>query len=185
MGRYREAVDDFAIVEQSQPTMKVFGAIFYAERAPAYYYLKEYDKAWDDIDKGRSMGATVSADFLDKLKAESGRNDYNPGKKIDEKPKNPATVIVGFYVSAINDEKIRIQYNKLKTSDPQAAQELLQDYAFKYIRDPIGPTDMLRFKINPETEYCIAEVTSAGYKKLEAQKDSFVSFGSLSEWHEI
>jgi len=42
-------------------------------RAVAYYYKKEYDKAWDDVYKAESLGLKVGPGLLKTLKDASGR----------------------------------------------------------------------------------------------------------------
>ena len=45
----------------------------YNNRAVAYYYMKEYDKAWDDVYKTQSLGNQVHPGFLKALREASGR----------------------------------------------------------------------------------------------------------------
>ena len=45
----------------------------YNNRAVAYYYMKEYDKAWDDVYKAQSLGYQLHPGFLKDLREASGR----------------------------------------------------------------------------------------------------------------
>ena len=47
----------------------------YHNRAIAYYYLKEYDKAWADVRMCRQLGGTPNADFLANLMKVTGRKE--------------------------------------------------------------------------------------------------------------
>ncbi|MBU1726501.1 MAG: hypothetical protein KJ880_02595 [Candidatus Omnitrophica bacterium] len=44
----------------------------YYNRAKAYFFLKEYDKSWQDIEKSKSLGYVVEPGFLVKLQEASG-----------------------------------------------------------------------------------------------------------------
>ncbi len=66
---YRKAVSDYSRVVELQPDM----ARAYHNRAIAWAYLKQYDKAWDDVDRCRKLGLAPSSSFLDALRQASGR----------------------------------------------------------------------------------------------------------------
>ena len=42
-------------------------AIAYVSKAVIHYYLKEYDKAWDEIRKAQIRGIEVNPDFMETL----------------------------------------------------------------------------------------------------------------------
>ena len=44
----------------------------YNSRGIAYYYQKQYDKAWDDIKKAQDSGFQIPPKFLDDLGKASG-----------------------------------------------------------------------------------------------------------------
>jgi tetratricopeptide (TPR) repeat protein len=44
-----------------------------ADRAMAYYYKGEYNKAWEDVRIGQRMGIRFPPDFLEALRQASGR----------------------------------------------------------------------------------------------------------------
>ena len=46
----------------------------YNNRAIVYYTLKEYDKAWGDLNRARASGFLVNPDFLKALEEASGVN---------------------------------------------------------------------------------------------------------------
>jgi hypothetical protein len=37
---------------------------------------KEYDKSWGNINKAQALGYSIEADFLEKLRKASGRENY-------------------------------------------------------------------------------------------------------------
>ena len=45
----------------------------YVNRGVAYYYKKEYDKAWEDVHKAQGLGYQVPPEFLKALREASGR----------------------------------------------------------------------------------------------------------------
>jgi tetratricopeptide (TPR) repeat protein len=45
----------------------------YNNRAIAYYFKREHDKAWDDVYKAQSLGYQVYTQFLKALREASGR----------------------------------------------------------------------------------------------------------------
>ena len=48
-------------------------ALAYQNRAAAYYYLKDFDKAWEDVHKAQELGAEIAAGFLKNLQEASRR----------------------------------------------------------------------------------------------------------------
>jgi hypothetical protein len=45
----------------------------YYNRGRSYYYKKEYDKSWKDINKAQELGRKIPAEFLDDLRKASGK----------------------------------------------------------------------------------------------------------------
>jgi hypothetical protein len=45
----------------------------YNNRGLAYYYKREYDKAWEDVHKVQSLGQQIHPEFLKILRKASGR----------------------------------------------------------------------------------------------------------------
>ncbi len=45
----------------------------YYNRAVAYYYKKEYDKAWEDVHKVQGLGYQVNPKLIELLRQASGR----------------------------------------------------------------------------------------------------------------
>ena len=45
------------------------------EYAEAYYHKQEYDKAWEDVHKVRSLRKEPSPEFIEKLREASGREE--------------------------------------------------------------------------------------------------------------
>lgn len=75
---------DFHIIEGNYPQV-VFNltkaieinpnnAVAYDGRAFAYYFIKEYDKAWSDVHKAEALKFYVFPEFLESLKKASGRD---------------------------------------------------------------------------------------------------------------
>ncbi len=48
----------------------------YNNRAFAYFQLKEYQKAWEDVQTARTLGTAVNPGFIDALKRASGENGF-------------------------------------------------------------------------------------------------------------
>ncbi len=46
----------------------------YYNRAGAYYYKKDYDKAWEDVHKAQGLGYQINPEFLKALCEASGRD---------------------------------------------------------------------------------------------------------------
>ena len=75
---------DFHIIEGNYPKV-VFNltkaieinpnnAVAYDGRAFAYYFIKEYDKAWSDVHKAEALQFSVFPEFIDALKKASVRD---------------------------------------------------------------------------------------------------------------
>ena len=64
-----QAVSDLTKALEIDPKAQVY---FY--RGTAYYYRKEFDKSWADVNKARQLGYQVPTGFLDDLRKASGRN---------------------------------------------------------------------------------------------------------------
>ena len=43
-------------------------------RAIAFYYERDYDRAWEDLRKAESLGWKISPNFLQNLQKASGRD---------------------------------------------------------------------------------------------------------------
>ena len=56
--------------EQRQPKLEDPEA--YSNRGLAYFYIKEYDKAWNDIKKAQALGVQILPEFLKMLREASG-----------------------------------------------------------------------------------------------------------------
>jgi hypothetical protein len=48
-------------------------ALTFSNRAAAYFVLKDYDSAWDDVHRGEVLGVKFDPAFLQALKQASGR----------------------------------------------------------------------------------------------------------------
>lgn len=68
-GQYDQAIADYTRALEINPT---YGKA-YANWAIGYYLKKEYDKAWDDVNKARKLGHKVDAGFLNELRKASGK----------------------------------------------------------------------------------------------------------------
>jgi len=45
----------------------------YYNRAKAYYYIKDYEKSWQDVHKAESLGLKFNLEFIEKLEKASGQ----------------------------------------------------------------------------------------------------------------
>jgi tetratricopeptide (TPR) repeat protein len=63
MGEYDRAILDFTKAIEVDP--KYASAYYY--RGHIYHYNGEYEKAWEDIKKARSLGYKVPSEFLKNL----------------------------------------------------------------------------------------------------------------------
>jgi hypothetical protein len=45
----------------------------YNHRGVAYFYIKEYDSAWSDVNKAQALGGRIHPKFLQDLQKASGR----------------------------------------------------------------------------------------------------------------
>ena len=68
--RLSEAVSDYSQAIRLAPDY----AHAYANRARAWLELKDYDKAWADVKKFRSLGGAPDPDFVPALIEASGRS---------------------------------------------------------------------------------------------------------------
>ena len=68
-GQYDKAIADFNKALQINPML----AVAYGNRGRAHYFMKEYDKSWDDIKKAQDLGYQIPPEFLDDLRKASGR----------------------------------------------------------------------------------------------------------------
>jgi tetratricopeptide (TPR) repeat protein len=68
-GEYDRAVADHTKTIELAPK---WGQPYFS-RAQAYVKLKQYDKAWADVDRCRTLGFPVEAGLLETLSKESGR----------------------------------------------------------------------------------------------------------------
>jgi tetratricopeptide (TPR) repeat protein len=46
----------------------------YKRRAAMYWYLRQYDKSWSDVNEVKTLGGTFDSGFLEDLKRDSGRD---------------------------------------------------------------------------------------------------------------
>ena len=68
-GDYIQAISDFtkAIgINSNDP-------VAYHNRAVAYYCLKQYDRAWGDVNMVKEIGATVNPEIIQMLKEATGK----------------------------------------------------------------------------------------------------------------
>lgn len=63
------SIADFTMTLDINPRF----AMAYQNRAEAYYYLKDYGRAWEDVHNAEELGAKIDAGFLKNLREESGR----------------------------------------------------------------------------------------------------------------
>jgi tetratricopeptide (TPR) repeat protein len=68
-GRLIQAVADYGMAVGIDPR----DAQAYNNRAVAYFRLKKYDRAWDDVQRAEESGGTIDPQFLNVLKTVSGR----------------------------------------------------------------------------------------------------------------
>lgn len=68
-GRHTQAISDFSRAIAIDPG----DASAHSSRGIAYFYLKLYDKAWDDVHKAQALGYRINSDFLKALREASGR----------------------------------------------------------------------------------------------------------------
>jgi tetratricopeptide (TPR) repeat protein len=69
MGDYENAISDYTKAIEIDPKY----AVAYYNRGNIYYSRGEYDKAWEDIRKAKSLGYKVSDEFLKTLREAAGR----------------------------------------------------------------------------------------------------------------
>jgi len=50
-------------------------AMVYVIRGTAYYFQKEYEKSWKDVEKAEYLGYRIDPEFLDDLRKASGRKN--------------------------------------------------------------------------------------------------------------
>jgi len=70
-GDYRRSVADYSKAIENSPNY----ACAYNNRAVAYYQLKEFDNAWDDLHKAENLGYEVNPGFINALKQATGRDN--------------------------------------------------------------------------------------------------------------
>lgn len=68
-GQYDQAISDCSKALEIDPIY----ALAYSNRAIGYYFKKEYDKAWDDVNKAQALGFQVPQGFIEELRKASGR----------------------------------------------------------------------------------------------------------------
>ena len=79
MGQYDKAIFDYTKSINLNP--KSATGSHYLHRGISYFYVKKYDKAWDDIHKAKSLGRIADPIFIKKLRKASGRSKWlKPGK---------------------------------------------------------------------------------------------------------
>ena len=70
-GQYDQEVSDYTKALQINPKE---GTV-YIFRAYAYYFQKDYEKSWKDIEKAQYLGHRIDPEFLDDLRKVSGRKN--------------------------------------------------------------------------------------------------------------
>ena len=70
-GQYDQAIANYNKAIEMAPEY----AKAYSNRAIAYYFKKEYDKAWEDVRKAKNLGYQIPIKFLDDLRKASGRQN--------------------------------------------------------------------------------------------------------------
>jgi tetratricopeptide (TPR) repeat protein len=68
-GDYIQAISDFTKAIGLNPN----DPVAYHNRAVAYFGLKQYDKAWGDVNMVKEIGATVNPEVLKMLKEVTGK----------------------------------------------------------------------------------------------------------------
>ena len=68
-GQYAQAIADYNRALEINPR----SALVYTNRAQAHYSLKDYSKAWDDVQKAQELGAKIDPQFLKDLREASSR----------------------------------------------------------------------------------------------------------------
>jgi len=68
-GRYDKAISDFNKAIELYPSY----ALAYANRGETCFSKKEYNKAWNDINKAQALGEQVNPKFLKELREALGR----------------------------------------------------------------------------------------------------------------
>ena len=69
MKQWHHAIADYSRAIELDPS----SGENYWGRAIVYYSLQQYDKAWADVHKARSLGSEPAPEFLSALRAASGR----------------------------------------------------------------------------------------------------------------
>ena len=69
-GNVQQAISNYNKVIEINPHL----AETYNNRGIAYYNMKNYDKAWEDVHKAEGLGCAVNPEFLAALKELSGRD---------------------------------------------------------------------------------------------------------------
>lgn len=67
-GQHDLAIAEFTKAIEIDPTP----SIGYYNRALAYFFKKEYDKSWKDVEKAQSLGYQIPPKFLEDLRKQSG-----------------------------------------------------------------------------------------------------------------
>jgi tetratricopeptide (TPR) repeat protein len=71
-GNLSQAILDYDNAIQIDPDY----AIAYGNRAAAYFFKKEYDKAWEDVRKAESLGHKINPDLARGLKKVSKNEGF-------------------------------------------------------------------------------------------------------------
>lgn len=72
VGDYDNALYYFNKALEINPTVENDGQ-FHNDRGVAYFFLKDYDKCWEDVNKATQLGYPVHPQFLKELKKATGR----------------------------------------------------------------------------------------------------------------
>jgi tetratricopeptide (TPR) repeat protein len=69
--KQEQAISDFNKALEINPR----DAMAYVIRGTAYYFQKEYEKSWKDVEKAEYLGYRIDPEFLDDLRKASGRKN--------------------------------------------------------------------------------------------------------------
>lgn len=73
IGEHERAIADYTTAIAHFPGPGIY-AEAYRNRAMTYFSIKDYDKAWGDVDRLAAAGVAVPPDFLSRLREASGRS---------------------------------------------------------------------------------------------------------------
>jgi len=85
---YDEAIIEFTRVIEINPK----DASAYHSRALAYFFQKDYDKAWKDVRKAQNLGYDVGSEFLEELKQATQKKEPLKPPEVTKPLENPRPV---------------------------------------------------------------------------------------------